>query len=203
MFGRHHRPDSKEKMRQSKRALFKILKAEWWTNGPRPSIAREKNPNYRGGKVVPCANCGAELYRRPWSLKNHRGMSRKYHFCNHQCMSEWQSKNREFISLAMKKRQPNKRELELNALLQELSLPYRYVGDGQFILGGKCPDFLNTNGQKKLIELYGDYWHKGEDPQDKIDYFSQYGFKALVIWESELDKPTELRKKLLNFDAKR
>ncbi len=87
--------------------------------------------------------------------------------------------------------------------MQELSLPYRYVGNGQFILGGKCPDFLNFNGQKKLIELFGDYWHKGENPQGRIDYFKQYGFDTLVIWEHELTEPSKLRERLLTFNAVR
>jgi len=118
-------------------------------------------------------------------------------------MSQWQSTNHEFLSLVMKKRQPNKKEILLSNLLQELFLPYRYVGNGQFILGGKCPDFLNVNGQKKLIELFGDFWHKGENPQGRIDYFKQYGFETLVIWECELAKPNELKTKLANFDTVR
>ena len=112
-------------------------------------------------------------------------------------------RNPEYVKRLFKVRRPNKKELALLAIIQNLSLPYSYVGDGQFILGGKCPDFLNTNGQKKLIELYGDYWHKDDDPQDRIDYFIQYGFETLVIWESELHKPAKVEERLLNFDAKR
>ncbi len=110
MFGRHHTEKAREKMRQSKQALFLELD-EWWTKGPRPSFSREKNPNYRGGKVVLCDNCGAELYRRPCRLKSYPGaqISRKHHFCDHKCMSQWQSQDKEFLSLVMKKRQPNKK----------------------------------------------------------------------------------------------
>lgn len=84
-------------------------------------------------------------------------------------------------------KKPNRAELYLDVLLQELLLgEYKYVGDGQFILGGKCPDWMNVNGQKKLIELFGDYWHQGENPQERIDHYKQYGFDTLVIWEHEL-----------------
>ena len=49
---------------------------------------------------------------------------------------------------------PNKCETFLNNLLQRL-LPnqYDYVGDGKFIISGKCPDFINIK-KRKLIELY-------------------------------------------------
>jgi len=95
---------------------------------------------------------------------------------------------------------PNKQELKIDAILGELSLPYRYIGDGQFIIGGRCPDFLNVNGQKKLIELYGKHWHRDDDPQERIDYFAQYGFKTLVIWETELKAVESLKHRLLEFE---
>jgi len=84
---------------------------------------------------------------------------------------------------------PNKPEQFLIDLFEEYGLPFKYVGAGDFILGGKCPDFLNYDGEKQLIELYGDYWHDGDDPQERIDFFKQYGFDALVVWERELENP--------------
>lgn len=95
---------------------------------------------------------------------------------------------------------PNKAEVCLAELL-ETNYPneWAYVGSGQLIIGGKCPDFMNINSKKQLIELYGDYWHEGEDPQDRIDLFGQYGFDCLVIWERELTEPQEVLKKVANF----
>jgi len=97
---------------------------------------------------------------------------------------------------------PNKPETFLSELLNNL-IPneYKYVGDGQCIIGGKCPDFLNINGQKKLIELYGDYWHRGQNEQDRIDYFKQYGFDTLIIWERELKNMELLRDKITQYNA--
>jgi len=85
---------------------------------------------------------------------------------------------------------PNKPEKFLTKLLQKL-IPneYKYVGDGEFILAGKCPDFVNINGQKKIIEMFGDYWHgeertgrtKEENEQERVSCFAQYGYKTLII----------------------
>lgn len=94
---------------------------------------------------------------------------------------------------------PNKKEKFLEQVFQEYNLPYKYVGDGSFILGRKCPDFLNMNGDKKLIELFGNYWHRGQNPEDRINLFQQYGFETLVIWESELEDLDQLVPKLLTF----
>ncbi len=95
---------------------------------------------------------------------------------------------------------PNKAELKLNDFLQQL-LPneYKYVGDGEFILAGKCPDFVNINGQKKIIELYGNYWHKGETGKERIALFRQYGYETLIVWGSELKDEEELINRILGF----
>lgn len=111
----------------------------------------------------------------------------------------WQDPD--YVRKQMKARnvQPNKPEQFLIDLFEEHGLPFRYVGAGDFILGGKCPDFLNYNGKKQLIELFGNYWHKGEDPQDRIDFFKGYGFSTLVIWESELSNPSDVLTRVESF----
>jgi len=107
----------------------------------------------------------------------------------------------EFVRKQMKARKtrPNQKELWLEEFILQLGLPYKYVGDGEFILGGKCPDYVNTNGQKKIIELFGNYWHRNENPQERKDIFSQYGFETLVIWESQLTHTNSLKELILSF----
>ena len=96
---------------------------------------------------------------------------------------------------------PNKLELLFDGLLQEMfPNEWKYVGDFQFFLGGKNPDFMNVNGKKQLIEIYGDFWHQGEDPQDRINHFKQYGFDTLVLWESEIkNNIEEVKHKLTSY----
>ena len=94
--------------------------------------------------------------------------------------------------MASRKVKPNKIEQELISLLEQSNLPFRYVGDGQVIIAGRCPDFINTNGRKQLIELLGVYWHDKSDEETLPKYYSKYGFDTLIIWETELEKPAEL-----------
>lgn len=96
---------------------------------------------------------------------------------------------------------PNKAETALLELLEcEYPSEWEFVGNGSLIIGGKNPDFWN--GDHKLIEFYGNYWHKGEDPQDRIDLFEQYGFKTLVIWENELRCPDKVLKRVAGFTGR-
>lgn len=83
---------------------------------------------------------------------------------------------------------PNKPERFLTELLQEFfPNEWKYVGDFQVWIVGKNPDFININGQKKIIEFFGSYWHKPEEEQQRTDHFARHGWKTLVIWERELD----------------
>ena len=77
---------------------------------------------------------------------------------------------------------PNKRELQMAERL--VPFGFRYVGDGQLIIAGKCPDFWDDG--VRLVELYGDYWHVGQDPQERINLFKAHDYDCLVIWASEL-----------------
>jgi len=73
------------------------------------------------------------------------------------------------------------------------------VGNFKFWVDGKNPDFVNVNGKNKLIELFGDYWHRNDIPQKKINHFKKYGFDTLVIWEHELSEYGAVVHKLMEF----
>ena len=95
---------------------------------------------------------------------------------------------------------PNKPETFMINLLNDLYPgEWKFTGDFSFMINGKCPDFVNCNGQKKCIEIFGNYWHKGEDPQDRIDMFNPFGYETLVIWEHELKDVDSVVKRIHDF----
>jgi len=119
----------------------------------------------------------------------------------------------EFVAKQMRGQcvKPNKPEKQLNKLLQKLfPNQWKFVGDGQLILAGKCPDFINVNGQKKIIEHFGDYWHgeektgvsNEEHEQERMNLFAQYGYQTLIIWQHELENIEKLTEKVLSFNSK-
>ena len=104
---------------------------------------------------------------------------------------------------------PNKPEKIVDSVLTELKLPYKFVGDGQIIIHGKCPDFINCNGQKKIIEVFGDYWHREkknlkfhQTEKGTRTIYRKYGYQTLVVWESELVNIEKVKEKILEFDKK-
>lgn len=108
--------------------------------------------------------------------------------------TQWQ--NPEYRAKILKTilKTPNKPEAILNQLTPE---EVRYTGNrawwcrikllvnGEYVTKSKNPDF-KIKGQKKVIELYGDYWHKNDNPDDLINAYKEIGFDCLVIWESEI-----------------
>ena len=83
------------------------------------------------------------------------------------------------------RQEPNNAELQLFGLLTYLELPYRYTGNAQFILSGKAPDFVH-HSKRKIIELFGERWHKPEEEEKRITEFAASGYQVLVIWLKEL-----------------
>lgn len=100
-------------------------------------------------------------------------------------------------------RRPTTLEQQLISIIENNKLPYKYVGDGQFILGGKNPDFLNTNGKKQLIEAFGTYWHDVFDVAERIEHFRQYGFDTLIIWEDEMKNRDTVISKIKKFSHRK
>jgi len=98
-------------------------------------------------------------------------------------------------------RRPTYIEQKIINILKEYSLPYKYTGDGDVVIGGACPDFVNINGHKKLIEVFGNYWHPPEDEIKKKAHYSKYGFKVLILWEKQINQmsDTEIAEQIGHF----
>jgi G:T-mismatch repair DNA endonuclease (very short patch repair protein) len=95
---------------------------------------------------------------------------------------------------------PTRPETKLATILNRI-FPgeYKYVGNGEIIIGRKNPDFININGKKKIIEMFGNYWHKKEDSQIRINAFKPFGFETFIVWEKELKNFKSLEQRLEEF----
>lgn len=64
---------------------------------------------------------------------------------------------------------------------------WRYNGyaNEKIIIGTKVPDFVNINGKKQVLEVFGVYWHKIDEVESLKAYYAKYGFDCIIIWENE------------------
>jgi len=106
----------------------------------------------------------------------------------------------EILKKIFTRRSPNNEEKFLIDFFIENNLPYKYVGDGEFIIGGRNPDFINTNGKKQIIEFFGEYWHRLKDEDIKRKIYQNYGFDLLIIWGKELRDEKKLLEKISTFE---
>ena len=90
-------------------------------------------------------------------------------------------------------KKPTKPEQRLINVIKKFNLPFKYVGDGKVLIYGLCPDFIECNGRKIVIEVFGDYWHKEkkninwyQTEWGRKAIYSQLGYKCIIFWESEL-----------------
>lgn len=157
----------------------------------------------RRGEYRYCVVCGKRFYIHRCKIV--RGDAGKY--CSRKCSH----KDNELIMKRAQnaRKHPNKLEQKVIELIQEMELPYKYVGDGQVILNGYNPDFINTNGKKKVIEVFGDYWH-GDKAQDwhegelgRMMLYGSLGFDCLIVWESELKDKEALARRIRAWDKKK
>ena len=112
----------------------------------------------------------------------------------------WHKKQQSKMARGARLARPNKAECQLLELLETFQPgDWKYVGDGSLVIAGKNPDFVNVNGKKLIIELFGDYWHRNDSPKKRAAVFNPFGFRTLVVWEKELQNSFELTNKIKKF----
>lgn len=92
----------------------------------------------------------------------------------------------------------NKKETEIFELLPE---DFEFVGNFKKVILSMSPDFVSEK-RKKIIEFYGEYWHKNESAEktkNRVDVFKAFGYDTLIIWEKELKSIDNVKKRILEF----
>lgn len=101
--------------------------------------------------------------------------------------------SKETIRKILKRRNMSTIEVKFNKIIHQNNLPYKFVGNGDFLIERKNPDFINTNGQKIAIEVY---WRKHKEvfrnglkawQEERQNIFNQYGWTILFFDEVDVD----------------
>lgn len=85
------------------------------------------------------------------------------------------------VMLAGLIKRPTSLEKQMINIITKYNLPYKYVGNGSFLIGYKNPDFININGEKKLIEVGNIFHHQGNYVQKREKHFTNYGWKSYIF----------------------
>jgi len=100
----------------------------------------------------------------------------------------------EHIRKVLTRRTPTSLEKKFQNIVDKNNLPYKFVGDGSFMIERKNPDFINTNGHKIAIEVYARYYklrHK-ETVQEWMDereaIFNKYGWSVIFFDETQVNE---------------
>jgi len=85
-------------------------------------------------------------------------------------------------------KRPTTLEQHMIEFIRQHNLPYKYVGDGSLLIGFKNPDFINTNGQKIVIETANRFHHQGDWEKERKEHFAKYGFDCIVLFADMVGK---------------
>lgn len=136
---------------------------------------RWANPEYKNKVIKSC------MGRIPWN-KGKAG-----------CFTK------EAITKMLTRRTPSSLEDKFQGIIDKNNLPYKFVGDGSFMIGRKNPDFININGAKIAIEVYARYYkfrhsetiEKWKENRQKV--FNEYGWELVFFDETQVNTTTILQ----------
>lgn len=154
------------------------------------STRGEKHHNWKGGKVErECEECGKLFFTKPSRVKIGKGK-----YCSFSCAGKANRRKQKFS------KHRTKPELIFETICKNNRLPFHAVGDGQLWIGKNGekqlnPDFIEDNGKRICIEIFGDYWHsplfnRNMPEHGTLDYrkvhYKHYNWKPVFIWETDL-----------------
>jgi hypothetical protein len=174
--------ESKRKMRETK------LKnpVRYWLGKTLPEEVRKKlsishkgihnSPHTEFKKGQKQMNTGRTCFKKGHKINNGRKQSKEH---------IERRMRKVFESM---KRRPTKVEQFFIDYFNQKNLPYKYVGNGKFWIEGKCPDFVNINGEKEVIEVGSKdekRWRYGNVQKyisNRTNHFRKYGWRVNFYW---------------------
>lgn len=200
--------ETREKMSESRREYYKT----------HPSAMKGRKHSKETKEKI--SKSGTEYYKIHPEAREMISKRGKEHYKNHPERKEksrkrmkklWQDP--EYIKKIIESTnvKPNKSEIKLiNFLNEQYPEEWAYNGDFRLgiSLGRRIPDFVNVNGRKAVIELFGEYWHSpllnpklrgNRTYKATIKSYKKLGYDCLIIWSKELDNMDEVKNKIENF----
>lgn len=99
---------------------------------------------------------------------------------------------KELIKKRLKRHIPTSLEQKFQEIINKHNLPYKYVGNGSFIIGHYNPDFINTDSEKIAIEVYARFYKQldGRDiekwKEERTKIFKEFGWEIIYFNEVQV-----------------
>lgn len=168
-----------------------------------------------------CDNTGKTHFKKghvPWNKDGHFVMSNQWkenikkatigvdhNNKGHKHTQEWKdersrwmkSQSREFYAKCLRRKSISSLEEAYMKLFIKHKVPYKFVGNGEFWIGKKNPDFIHSQGEKIAIEVFyrkhKDIFRGGVEmwKDNRRKYFREHGWKVIFL------EPTDLLNNLL------
>lgn len=105
----------------------------------------------------------------------------------------------EHVKNALKRREMSSLEKKLSETINNFNLPYKWVGNGVRLIGGKVPDFINEE-RKIVVEVFcrkhKDFFRNGWENWQKhrSEIFIKEGWKPIFINETQISNTQFIHK---------
>lgn len=172
MKGKHHTEETKKKISDSKKGSIAWNKGKKMPSGVLVKLRKSHLGQKAWNKGIPMKKSSKEKLRKALIGKK-QSLESKIKRSN--SMKERYKKDPSLIKRCLKKNPKSSLEIKFENIIKKHNLPYKFVGNGEVLVGRKCPDFVNVNGKKIAIEVFYSR-HK--------DKFAN----GLVFWMTEREK---------------
>jgi len=195
-YGRKHSDETKKKMREKRKLQISPMKGRTHSIETKMKMREVAKERWKNGF---CFSDEAIEKMRFSHLRENLTQDCRMRLSS-SIKEKW--KDPEYARRVMHRRAISKPEKFFKEeFIEKYCLAYDFTGNVEsktIVIGGKIPDFAHQT-DLKVIEIWGDFFHKGQNPQDRIDFFKQHGYDCLVIWASELKSRKEVVKRVLDF----
>jgi very-short-patch-repair endonuclease len=201
-FGKHHDEESLKKMRIPRNEEFKKKMKRPKSEKARKSFIEAQNRPEVKKKIFESNSKDEVKAKRSKSAKECNNRLDVKDKLRKASLKNWRDPiyvEKQMIAQLIR---PNKPESLILELLNKMfPNEWKYTGDFSFMINGKNPDFTNFE-KKKIIEFFGDYYHKGENPENRKRIFNECGYEAIVIWEHEMKNIEMVISRIKEFNKK-
>ena len=193
-FGKHFTEKAKKKQSESHKGERNYLYGKH-----RSEVVKKKISEARKGLMVGDKSplYGKHLSRETKRKIGEANKGKRNYFLGKHRPEETKRKMRETRKHQKFPKSKTKPELVFLALCEKHSLPFKFTGDGSFWIENLNPDFVDCNGKKIAVEIFGDYWHSpllnpkvryNRTLKGREEILKKYGWKLIVFWGIDLKR---------------